>query len=194
MAKVFAGGQAAGLFALATERIEGALPPSFVFWRDFAARYLTALCHTPETSPARNGSISRRPRSRSGRAGSRRPADARHRVPERSRRLLAVWDDLDPWVRDEMAHVGEALSGFLKRRAPLWHQVGRVCFHLAENRRDERHRLLSWRPMRPGWQPAARVQYQPLSHALRELAGAKNKKALIHLLSPVQLASERSAW
>ena len=51
--------------------------------------------------------------------------------------LLDAWNDLDAWTREAIAAGGEGLSGFLKRRAPLWHQVGRVCFHLAENRRSE---------------------------------------------------------
>jgi non-specific serine/threonine protein kinase len=38
-----------------------------------------------------------------------------------------------------------------------------------------------------------KIRYQPLSRALQEYAGTKNKKALIHLLSPVQLACESSA-
>ncbi len=37
-----------------------------------------------------------------------------------------------------------------------------------------------------------RIQYQPLGHALRESAGAKNKKTLVRLLSPVHLASQKS--
>ena len=107
--------------------------------------------------------------------------------------LAGVWEDLDVWARGEIARAGEGLSGFLKQRAPLWHQVGRVCFHLAENRRDERHPFAFLATYAPGLAAGGRVQYQPLSHALRELAGAKNKKALIHLLAPVQSASERSA-
>ena len=47
--------------------------------------------------------------------------------------------------------------------------------------------------MRPAWPPVRRVQYQPLSRALRELAGRKNKKALVRLLSPVHQASQQSA-
>jgi SNF2 family DNA or RNA helicase len=39
-----------------------------------------------------------------------------------------------------------------------------------------------------------RVQYQPLSKALQEHAGERNKKALISLLSPVHLASEKSVF
>ncbi len=29
-----------------------------------------------------------------------------------------------------------SLSAFLEHNAPRWHQVGRVCFHLAENKLD----------------------------------------------------------
>ena len=107
--------------------------------------------------------------------------------------LIGVWKDLDAWVRGEIAAGGEGLSGFLKRRAPLWHQVGRVCFHLAENRRDEDYPFAFLATYAPGVAAGARVQYQPLSRALRELAGAKNKKALVRLLSPVHLASQKSA-
>ena len=42
--------------------------------------------------------------------------------------LADVWSDLDAWVRGQVASSGQGLSGFLKERAPLWHQVGRVCF------------------------------------------------------------------
>ena len=46
----------------------------------------------------------------------------------------------------------------------------------------------------PGVTAAARIQYQPLSQALRELAGAKNKKALVHLLTPIHQASQQSGF
>ena len=64
------------------------------------------------------------------------PRRCRARSISAKRRLVDVWEDLDAWVRGEVSAGGEGLSGFLKQRAPLWHQVGRVCFHLAENRRD----------------------------------------------------------
>ena len=107
--------------------------------------------------------------------------------------LVGVWEDLDAWVRGEVAAGGEGLSGFLKRRAPLWHQVGRVCFHLAENRRNEDYPFAFLATYAPGVAAGARVQYQPLSRALQELAGAKNKQALVRLLGPVHLASQQSA-
>ncbi len=190
--KAFAAGEGSGLFLLATERFDAALPPSFAYWRDFACRYLTALCHAPETAGVSLESVE--------------PPEAAELAalllgvpPMRGAEYLSqsaltgVWEAFDSWVRGEVIADGEGLSSFLKRRAPLWHQVGRVCFHLAENRRDEDHPFAFLATYAPGMASGARIQYQPLSGALRELAGAKNKKALIHLLSPVHLASQQSA-
>ena len=106
--------------------------------------------------------------------------------------LSEIWTDLDAWVRREVAGRSDGLAGFLKDRAALWHQVGRVCFHLAENRRDPDYPFAFLATYAPGLTGAARVQYLPLSKALREYAGAKDKKTLIKLLSPVQLAAEKS--
>ena len=86
------------------------------------------------------------------------------------------------------------MAGFLKKRAPLWHQVGRVCFHLAENRRDPDYPFAFLATYAPSLSSGTRVQYQPLSQALRQYAGAKNRKALVKLLSPVHLASQGSAF
>ena len=95
-------------------------------------------------------------------------------------------------MRRKVASCKQGLSGFLKQRAPLWHQVGRVCFHLAENRRDPDYPFAFLATYASSITDGARVQYQPLSKALQEYAGAKNKKALIKLLSPVHLASQGS--
>ncbi len=106
--------------------------------------------------------------------------------------LENVWRDLDAWVRGRVASFGRGLSGFLKEHAPLWHQVGRVCFHLAENRRDPDYPFAFLATYAPTVAGGTRIQYQPLSKALQQYAGAKDKKALIKLLSPVHLASQTS--
>jgi len=88
----------------------------------------------------------------------------------------------------------DGLAGFLKRRAPLWHQVGRVCFHLAENRRDEDYPFAFLATYAPSVSAGSRVQYQPLSQALRESAGARNKKVLVRLLSPFMQPPRKARW
>ena len=193
VAKAFAAGQAAGLFRLASEQFDFALAPPLAFWRDVAVRYLTALCHTPEAGADVEPALPP-------------PAEAELTalvlgVPPmpgaeylNESALRGVWEDLDGWVQQQVVAEGAGLSGFLKRHAPLWHQVGRVCFHLAENRRDPDYPFAFLATYAAGVGGGARVQYRPLSNALREFAGAKNKDALVRLLTPVHRASQQSPW
>jgi non-specific serine/threonine protein kinase len=193
VAGAFSRSPAEGLFALATERFDGAMEPSLAYWRDFAARYLTELCHIPQQT---DGAIAPIPPP-----GSSDLAAALLGVPPMQGAeylnegvLADLWSGLDAWVRDEIGSLGQGLSGFLEQRAPLWRQVGRVCFHLAENRRDPDYPFAFLATYAPSLTRSARVQYQPLSKALLQYAGEKNKKALVKLLSPVLLASEKSPF
>ncbi len=191
VAKGFGIHQGEGLFLLATERFDGPLPPAFSYWRAFAVGYVTALCHTPEIAGMELEAI---PPPTSGELAtlilSVPPMQGAEYLGEKV--LVDIWNDLDAWVRVTIAADGEGLSGFIKRRAPLWHQVGRVCFHLAENRRSEEHPFAFLATYAPGVSSGSRIQYQPLSRALKEFAGSKNHQALVRLLSPVELASKQS--
>ena len=70
--------------------------------------------------------------------------------------------------------------------------MGRVCFHLAENKKDPSYPFAFLATYAPRLTDPVRIRYQPLGRALQEFAGERNRKALIHLLTPVQRASEKS--
>jgi SNF2 family DNA or RNA helicase len=195
IADAFSTGAASGLFALAAMKLEGHAVPSVSYWREFSSRYLTELCKLPQFSL--NG-------------GELTPIDP-PALPQLETVLLSVppmrgaeylnvemlsslWRDLDDWVRREIATCNGGLGAWLNQNAPLWHQVGRVCFHLAENKRDDQYPFAFLVTYAPKVSSGGRVQYQPLARALQEHAGDRNKKALINLLSPVHLASEKSAF
>ena len=188
----FASSQAQGLFALATERFEGPLAPALAYWRGLAARYLIELCHTPQTARATMEPIPPPPPVELAllRLGVP-PMPGAEYVTEEA--IAGLWNDLDVWVRGEAAAAEGGLRGFLKERAPQWHQVGRVCFHLAENRGDPDCPFAFLATYAPNVSGSGRVQYQPLSQALRQYAGVKDKQTLVKLLSPVHLASQKSA-
>ena len=105
--------------------------------------------------------------------------------------LRDLWVDLDAWVRKEIAASEDGLTGWLKKHAAIWHQVGRVCFHLAENKRDPDFPFAFLATYAPRLSKGGQVQYQPLGKALQEYAGQRNKKTLVNLLSPVHRASEK---
>ena len=100
---------------LATERFEGPLGPAFSYWRDYAASYLTALCHTPEIAGLEVEAI---PPPTSAELATLilcvPPMQGAEYLSEAT--LIDLWNELDAWTRAEIAAGGEGLSGFLKRR------------------------------------------------------------------------------
>jgi len=182
---------AMGLFALAAESGPASLPPDLDFWREFAANYLKSLCQLHESALKRFEAIEPPGQEQLSRTLSGMPpmAGAEYLTVDR---LRSIWRDIDLWVRQEVAGRPDGLAGFLADHAPLWHQVGRVCLHLAENKRDPLFPFAFLATYIPGLSHKARAQHLPLGKALEQYAGAKNKEALVRLLSPVQRASERS--
>ncbi|MHB8902550.1 MAG: DEAD/DEAH box helicase [Thermoguttaceae bacterium] len=189
----FAAGQSEGLFHLAGRHQGHPLGPSLDFWKEFAAAYLAELCHVPEGNSA---GIEPVPPPNAARLaevlGAAPPMRGAEYLDEEV--LTRTWRELDEWVRGQLASARQGLSSFLQEHAPLWHQVGRVCFHLAENRSDPDYPFAFLATYAPTVSRTAKVQYQPLSRALQEYAGARNKTALVKLLSPVHQASQKSQF
>jgi len=190
--KAFTASQAAGILALAGEKSAPDWPLSWMFWRDFGTRYLTQLCQTQPTSE---------------RLEPLPPPDASTLVhltlcipPTPGAEycspdvLAAIWSDLDTWALNAIARSAEGLAGFLHLHAPLWRQVGRVCFHLAENKKDPEFPFAFMATYVPRLGKNARAQHLPLNQALSEYAGANNREALLRLLEPVHDASTRCEW
>ncbi len=191
-AKAFADSQAAGIMALAGGESAPDWPLSWMFWRDFGTRYLLLLSRTQPTSerleplPPPEASIL------AGLALGIPPMPgAEYCTPDV---LAAIWTDLDIWVMKSIARQPEGLAGFLQQYAPLWRQVGRVCFHLAENRKDPDFPFAFMATYIPRLGKNARAQHLPLGQALREYAGTNDREALLRLLEPVHAAGARREW
>src|ERR1019366_8150642 len=73
-----------------------------------------------------------------------------------------------------------------------WNAVGRVTFHLAENKRNPAYPFAFLATYTHRISEQGEVQHLPLGRALEEYAGAKNRLALAALLSPIQRAAEQS--
>src|SRR5215831_13901895 len=179
-----------GLFTLAAEKINADNALTLRYWQALAERYLTDLCHIPgamETfevaapSPADCASFVLTAPPMPG--GEYLSAEV----------LRHIWEALDGWAHEAVVATG-GLEAFLQTRAPKWHQVGRVCFHLAENKHDETRPFAFMATYTAGFGAAGRLQHLPLRKALEQYAGAKNRSALIKLLSPVQQAAEHCEW
>lgn len=192
IARAFAASPSAGIIALAGGRSSTAWPLSWLYWRDFGSRYLLQLCQSQPTAdrpdplpPPDAATLATLHLNIPPMPG------AEYCTPDL---LAATWQALDDWVRGAVAGNPDGLAGFLHQHAPLWRQVGRVCFHLAENKQDPEYPFAFMATYVPRLGKNARAQHLPLSQALREYAGANNREALLRLLEPVHLASGRSGW
>ena len=178
------------LFTLAAEKTPTGDMPSVRYWQQLAERHLTGLCHVPEDAE----SFEVEPLSSADCARwilTAPPMRGGEYLCEET--LQRIWEGLDGWVRETVPRFG-GLTAFLRERAPKWQQVGRVCFHLAENRNDETRPFAFMATYASGFGAAGRVKHLPLRKALEQYAGARNRAALVKLLSPVQRAAESCGW
>ena len=178
------------LFTLAAEKTPTGDMPSVRYWQQFAESHLTGLCHVPEDAE----SFELEPPSVADCARwilTAPPMPGGEYLGEGT--LQRIWEGLDGWVRETATRTG-GLAAFLRERAPKWHQVGRVCFHLAENRNDEARPFAFMATYASGFGAAGRLKHLPLRKALEQYAGAGNRAALVKLLSPVQRAAESCGW
>lgn len=123
----FAGNWCEGWFHLAADRCS-LHHPVLRYWQEIAKEYLTMLCHLPEEEEfcslpvPDSDQLSRWLQSAPPMVGGEYLSLVR---------LGAMWKELNLWV-EQMAR--EGIHSFLSERAPKWQQVGRVCFHLKEER------------------------------------------------------------
>lgn len=190
LTKAFEKSSAEGLLALTNLEGGGVTLPGFRYWRDFAAAFLTKLCQTPEATPGKMAAVSPPTVGELATWALEAPPmrGAEYITPSV---LESLWQELEAWAHQAVREAG-SLGEFLNAQAPRWHQVGRVCFHLAENKRDPDHPFAFLATYAPQLGQGGKVQYQPLSQALNQYAGAKNKQGLVRLLSPVHQASQQS--
>ena len=188
--RVFEADWREALFTLAAEKIPTQGMPSVRYWQQLAERYLTGLCHVPQDAE----SFEVEPLSSADCAHWILTAPPMHGGEYLSEGILQrIWECLDGWVQMTVASTG-GLAAFLRGRAQKWHQVGRVCFHLAENRNDEARPFAFMATYASGFGAAGRLRHLPLRKALEQYAGAKNRAALVKLLLPVQQAAESCDW
>ncbi|MDP1717297.1 MAG: SNF2 helicase-associated domain-containing protein, partial [Burkholderiales bacterium] len=193
----FARGTGHALLQLGASEVGTALPPALGYWRDFGARYVTALCAAPE--PAESGDGARNahiaappPEELEALAADAPPMTGVEYLTAPV--LRALWQELDAAFRVELTQSRQSLQDFLKGRHPAWNLVGRVHFNLAENRGDDEAPFAFIATYTTRLSAQAKAQHLQLGQALREYSGGKNQARLLSLLMPVQRAAERCAW
>jgi superfamily II DNA or RNA helicase len=192
--QAFARGPGHGLLFLGADEVGTALPPGLSYWREFAVRYVTALCALPDI--AEGGTKPPVPVRADGEldkiAAAAPPMTGAEYLTASV--LAELWRAIDAAFDAELAAAGLSVQAFLKGRHPAWNLVGRVHFNLAENRKDEIAPFAFLATYTTRLSAQAKALHVPLGRALQEYAGAKNRERLLSLLLPVQRAAEHCVW
>ncbi len=188
----FSRSSADGLLALAAVR--GAVPgwsAGAVFWREFANTFLHVLAQVPESDdgapisvPAPDGLFFGLPLRIPAMRGAEYASPAL---------FEALWRDMEATVA-ALAKTAGGLKAWLGKINPALHLLGRVTFHLAENKRSPETPFAFMATFTHRLSSQDKPVHLPLARALQDYAGAKNQAALRALLEPVHRASERSPW
>src|SRR5271157_2466192 len=190
----FARGSGHGLLQLGAAEVGTVIPSVFSYWREFGARYVTAICTQPDLEASQLEAQVPPP------SDAELDSLALVAPPMTGAEYLtatvlqALWQELDSAFRRELSESKCGVQDFLKRRNPAWNLVGRVHFNLAENRKDEDAPFAFLATYTTRLSAHARAQHLPLGQALREYAGAANKDLLLSLLLPVQRAAASCPW
>jgi non-specific serine/threonine protein kinase len=189
--EAFGASSAEGLVLLAGEFLHQPLPPGFDFWRGLGRQFFTALCHNPDLENPATLSIPKPAAAQlSGLAQTAPPMKGLEYLDGEV--LGRLWDGLDAYARAAIQQAAGGAAGWLKACNPAWQTVGRVTFHLAENKRNPAYPFAFLATYTHRMSEQGKVQHLPLGRALEEYAGARNRAALAALLSPVQRAAQQS--
>lgn len=192
--KAFERGSGHGLLLLAADEAGTALPPVLAWWREFGARYVTAVCTGQESNPAQHKIRVAVPSRDELQAIAFAAPPMTGAEYLREPVLESLWCELDEAFGLELSESACGLQDFLRRRNPAWNLVGRVYFNLAENRADQDAPFAFLATYTTKLSAQAKAQHLPLGQALRESAGAADKERLLSLLVPVQRAAETHPW
>jgi non-specific serine/threonine protein kinase len=192
--RAFARGSGHGLLWLGANEVGAVMPPTLSYWRDFGARYVTALCALPNIDGERAKPPVARPADDELQALAAAVPPMIGAEYLTADVLAALWTQTDRAFDAELVQSKLKVQDFLKSRHPAWNLVGRVHFNLAENRRDEERPFAFLATYTTRLSAAGKAQHLPLGKALQDYAGAKNRARLLSLLMPVQRAAEHCQW
>lgn len=191
----FACGGEHGLLHLGLSEIATELPPDLGYWRDFSRLFFARLCGLPglsEVGPDDAVDLPPPLEELERLAGAAPPMVGAEYLSADV--LAGIWEALRGAFQDELGKSGGRVQPFFERHGPAWNLVGRVCFHLAENKRSENAPFAFLATYSHRLSPQGKAQHLPLGKALQEYAGEQNRARLLQLLLPVQKAAKESPF
>ena len=176
---------------LGLDHAQSALAPSLGLARDLGKLLVARLCAAPDLEELRD-QIALDPPAGALEAlvaGAPPLAGAEYLDGEVA---AALWSAAAEALRDELRRHRGPVQDLLRAHGGAWNVVGRVCFHLAENRGDPEAPFAFLATYATTGAGKAGVRHAPLSRALAESSSRGDRASLLSLLVPVKRAAEGS--
>lgn len=173
--------------------VETALPPGLDFWRRFALRFVSHLCSSPAIEKERQPLSLPYPTEQmedllAAPASFVGAELVSHKI------LEALWQQMREAVTARLLSFPGTATELLRAINPAWNSIGRVYFHLAENKNNHAHPFAFLATYTTAFSSPSKPNHRPLGQALKRYADAKKRQSLLSLLLPVQRAAEKLPW
>jgi len=187
----FAESTAAGLAQLASPEMPASIAPALNFWREFSRQFFQAICQLGEEGLAKWKSLPAPAEEQLGQLVAAAPPMLGLEYLNTAA-LVRLWNKVrEHTVAQANAH-RNGPAGYLASVNPLWHLLGRVTFHLAENKRDEARPFAFLATYTHRLSGQTSLKHLPLSEALKTYASSQDAVKLTALLEPVKRSAATS--
>ncbi len=208
LVKAFSKSNSAGLIELLQCNAEQVKDETLVHWRAFALHLVSQISRDTQAAAVQTATLFDDDGGGDGGGGE---GDGGNAVPPG---WIVAWVDASPpfrgseyltpvvaanialdlrsTIQSQAGRHDLGLAGWLAALPGQWNLVGRITFHLAENKRDPQRPFAFMATYVNRVSDKARPQHLPLGQALKQYAGEGNQQQLAALLTPVRTAAENS--
>jgi non-specific serine/threonine protein kinase len=183
---VFNKNEAEGLFLLANSTADDSWNASLFFLKDFASVYVKTLCHQ---NKQRQSNILPLPIT------NKELAELANKAPIiadtlffDSKKLQSLWQAMNDYATS--ASKIQSIDNFIATYLPNWQKVGRICFHLVENKQDEQYPFAFMPTVISHLNNQANLIYLPLKLAISKI----NSLDLLSFLHPLYNLAQKLNW
>lgn len=192
----FTRGSAIGLLRLGVMDFGAPLPPSLAYWQEFSKLFVTEVSKLSGLETFSSEDISRlSPPLAEFESHLERAPFMRGGEYLNLDVMTNLWHNLSQALLEGVSHFeGNNVQDYLAAYNPAWNKVGRICFHLAENKANPHHPFAFLVTYTTHLSNTHDVKHLPLERALKEYSGEQKRVHLLSLLLPVQKSAEKSSF
>ncbi|MBL0941308.1 MAG: DEAD/DEAH box helicase [Alphaproteobacteria bacterium] len=188
---LFSKGPTIGLLQLGLEDISAPLPASITFWQKFSRLFISKLCMVAAFEPSNQDFEVSLPNIQDLDEFMTNAPFMTGGEYLNYEVLQRLWQDLQGTLQQYLLAFQGNLQEFLKAYNPQWNLVGRVHFHLTENKSGDNKPFDFLATYTSRLSENTNVQHLPLGRALRDYEN--QKKTLSSLMLPVRKAAAHSS-